>query len=125
MLLPPGRILYIRPVLPEDNDALSAAATARDAAVGGFSAAGPTLPPNVGVVSASVSLGTGSKRGGRDSAAGPLSQGQPHYAPSQQYVLTELPKGTNFKRMVLGRASFNEHHCRSYRRVLMALAQQM
>ncbi|KAG2450531.1 hypothetical protein HYH02_005032 [Chlamydomonas schloesseri] len=137
MLLPPGRILYIRPVLPQDHEALSAAAAAAAAAaasaaatavadaVGGFAAAGPAPPPSAGVVSATVNLVTSSKRGGRDSAAADLQQGQQPYASNQQFVLTELPQGTNFKRMVLGRASFNEHQCRSYRRVLMALAQQM
>ncbi|KAG2440924.1 hypothetical protein HXX76_003777 [Chlamydomonas incerta] len=117
MLLPPGRILYIRTLLPQDAEVLVAA----DAS--GRPAASATVPPHAaGVVSAPVNL-SASKRG-RDAAAADVQEHQP-YAPHQQFVVTQLPEGENFKRMVLGRASFNEHQCRSYRRVLMALAQQL
>lgn len=124
MLLPPGRVLYIRPVLPQDSEALAAAAVTRAADGAGRDAANPAVPPgHAGVVSAPVNL-SAPKRGKDAAPAADVQEHQP-YAPNQQFVLTQLAEGQNFKRMVLGRASFNEHQCRSYRRVLMALAQQL
>ncbi|KAG2493305.1 hypothetical protein HYH03_008441 [Edaphochlamys debaryana] len=125
MLLPPGRILHIRPKWPPPSR--DGAATARD----GAAAAAATRA----VVNAIRTGGGLDIDGGDADAADAAANGQrPTVTPYEEsyklpyvkettYEVVELPAGTGFGRLVLRRAAFEAHQCRSYRRVLMALAQ--
>ncbi|GIL75834.1 hypothetical protein Vretimale_5550 [Volvox reticuliferus] len=101
LLLPPGRILYIRPRAGEWKQPLSLSSSQQQLTV--------ALAP------AKVMPACG---GGADGAAAAVS-----IAPLRVgYVVLELPVGEGFRRLVLGRSALEEHQCKTYRRVLTQLA---
>ncbi|GLC32984.1 hypothetical protein PLESTB_000383500 [Pleodorina starrii] len=96
LLLPPGRILYIR-AAQQQGELPSSSAEAGDQPGDGVDGDG----------------GGGGGGGGGMAAAS---------RPAGHYVMLELPPGEGFRRLILGRSALEEHQCRAYRRVLTQLA---
>ncbi|GLI65521.1 hypothetical protein VaNZ11_009076 [Volvox africanus] len=98
LLLPPGRILYIRPRAEAGKQ--------------------PSLSPQQHT-GALAHAEVGHECGGRGNGAAAAVA----MAPSRVgYVVLELAVGEGFRRLVLGRSALEEHQCKTYRRVLTQLA---